>query len=214
MFGNILSLYDTENFANITTIGDFNFRGLFSGDSGLVSVKGLILPLSALSPSCYERLFSGCSSLKDCVTLPAMTLNENCYAGMFENCTSLTKVPELPATTLAKDCYEDMFKQCYSLKTGPRVLPAEEILQSSYYWMFQNCESLIYAPKILAKRRSQDVSNYSSVLSYMFDGCTSLKSVTVPFLTPSGWTQSNLSYWLPSENKGIYKISSSIVDEN
>ena len=44
--------------------------------------------------------------------LPAMTLADSCYNSMFSYCTSLTQAPALPATTLANRCYYDMFNGC------------------------------------------------------------------------------------------------------
>ena len=44
------------------------------------------------------------------------TFVPSCYSRMFEGCTALTQVPLLPATTLAVDCYSYMFYGCTSLK--------------------------------------------------------------------------------------------------
>ena len=214
-FGNILSLYDTENFANITTIENFNFSNLFSDDVGLVSVKGLILPLYTLTENCYSRMFSGCVSLKDTVTLPARILAESCYNSMFEDCQSLIKAPELPATVLAESCYCNMFAGCRSLKIAPKILPAEELLQDVYSHMFKGCTFLASAPKIMAKRSNASVKSYSSVLNNMFVDCTSLKKVVIPFFSPwNNWYSFNAYQWLPSNVKGTYVISSSLIDEN
>ena len=41
---------------------------------------------------------------------------DSCYNHMFSDCTSLTQAPNLPATTLANSCYNGMFRSCTSLK--------------------------------------------------------------------------------------------------
>ena len=66
----------------------------------LIKADGSRLDIS--KKSCYNGLFSGCTSLTTAPSLPATTLSESCYQNMFNGCTSLTSAPELPATTLTK----------------------------------------------------------------------------------------------------------------
>ena len=69
-----------------------------------------------MADSCYNHMFSDCTSLTQAPNLPATTLADSCYNYMFSDCTSLTQAPNLPATTLANSCYNGMFRSCTSLK--------------------------------------------------------------------------------------------------
>ena len=90
VYGNIMSLIDSTDFANLTVLTNArNFRALFFACSGLTSAENLILP--------------------------ATTLTERCYSSLFERCSNLTTAPELPATTLVNYCYNNLFLYCYSI---------------------------------------------------------------------------------------------------
>lgn len=118
VYGNIMSLINSTNFTNLTTLtSDFTFYNLFQNCTGLTDASNLILP--------------------------ATTLTEFCYAGIFDSCTSLTATPELPATTLAICCYNGMFYGCASLTIAP-VLSVSILLPRCYDSMFFNCSSLNY----------------------------------------------------------------------
>ena len=116
VYGNIMSLVSGDSFENADTLtGQYTFRNLFSGCTGLTSAENLILPTTTLTKSCYFGMFQGCTSLTTAPELPATTLAIDCYNSMFHNCTSLTTAPALSATTLANYCYANMLKYCSSL---------------------------------------------------------------------------------------------------
>ena len=192
--GNIMSLIYGDNFIGQTTLSSsYNFVHIFKS-SKVVNASNLILPATALTSSCYNGMFKGCTSLAAAPVLPATTLASSCYSNMFQNCTSLTAAPELPATkltgtycysymfsgctsltaapelpatTLTADCYGYMFNGCTSLATAP-VLPATTLANYCYEHMFQNCTSLTAAPVLPATT----LANYC--YNNMFNGCTSL----------------------------------------
>ena len=196
--GNIMSLINKTEFSKLDTlVSEDTFRGLFSGNGGLVSTEDLVLPATTLESCCYSEMFSGCTSLtsapavlpattlsSDCyrnmfygckklVTapeLPATTLASSCYVNMFYGCTSLTTAPELPATTLAENCYRDMFYGCTSLTTAPE-LPATTLVDNCYNSMFYGCTSLATAPELPATTLA-DYCYYN-----MFNGCTNLNYI-------------------------------------
>ena len=198
--GNIMSLIYGDNFIGQTTLSSsYNFVSIFKS-SKVVNASNLILPATTLTSSCYNGMFSGCTSLVAAPTLSATTLASSCYSNMFKNCTSLTAAPELPATTLTgtycysymfigctsltaapelpattltSDCYGYMFYGCTSLATAP-VLPATTLANYCYEHMFQNCTSLTAAPELPATT----LANYC--YNNMFNGCTSL--ATAPAL--------------------------------
>lgn len=201
VYGNVMSLYNKDNFANLTTIGyDYAFYKLFNKNNYIninESVGKLLLPATTLTSHCYGYMFRGCTSLTtapelpattlaiycysnmfwDCTSLttapalPATTLAESCYASMFENCTSLTTAPALPATTLANYCYSGMFYKCTNLITAPATLPATILAQYCYRGMFDSCKSLTTAPRILATTTAY------FCCYQMFYRCTSLTTV-------------------------------------
>ena len=150
------------------------------------------LPSVNLGFRCYGLMFQNCTSLTKAPYLPATTLAESCYYSMFSGCTSLTKAPDLPATTLAERCYYSMFYNCKSLTKAPE-LTATTLAEYCYYSMFENSsveEADIMATKFLP-----------NTASYMFENCTSLKSVKVrltEWTNPtSSSTNTNGSYrWL------------------
>ena len=116
VYGNIMSLVDSDGYATATTLQDsYNFYYLFANNTGLTDASDLILPATALTKSCYHLLFFNCMGLTAAPTLPASTLAEGCYDSMFRNCVNLTTAPILPATTLENSCYRMMFSGCTSL---------------------------------------------------------------------------------------------------
>ena len=169
--GNIMSIYDSQNFRTITALNEGDRLALLFYDcAGLISAENLILPATTLADNCYARMFSNCISLTTAPVLPATTLAGGCYFGMFANCTSLTTAPELPVTTLAKSCYSNMFEGCTSLTKTPE-LPTTTLAQSCYYCMFSNCTSLTTAPELPATTLA------SYCYQTMFYGCTSLNYI-------------------------------------
>jgi hypothetical protein len=84
-----------------------------------VKVTGNIMSLGNFAnfcnPYCFDRLFSGCSTMIQAPRLPALKLAKYCYREMFAGCTGLVEAPELPAAELAKYCYSGMFKGCTNL---------------------------------------------------------------------------------------------------
>ena len=89
--GNIMSMMDSTNFANLTTItGTRTFQGLFSSCTRMTDASQIILPATTLSPYCYRYLFQRCTGLTKFPKLPATTMASYCYSGMFSGCTGMT----------------------------------------------------------------------------------------------------------------------------
>ena len=122
VYGNVMSLVNSWNFASITTLtGQENFACLF-GDEGTTNTtiknhptKDIVLGATTLTESCYAFMFAGCQGLTRAPELPATTLAPICYHRMFGNCTGLTAAPTLPAPTLVTECYFAMFDGCTNL---------------------------------------------------------------------------------------------------
>ncbi|MBO6000510.1 MAG: Ig domain-containing protein, partial [Spirochaetales bacterium] len=200
VYGNVMSLIDSENFATETEVFECSFFELFYGNEFITShpTKDLILPAETLADHCYAYMFLSCTALEDAPTILATTLADDCcismfndcsnlkmapdllattavsycFHYMFSDCTSLEEAPELPATTLADSCYDSMFENCTSLKKAP-ALPATTMVEDCYLNMFAGCTSLTSAPEL------PSTSLFYHCYYGMFDGCTSLKEAPI-----------------------------------
>ena len=175
IYGNIMSLVNSDNYISATTVSSYAFYSLFDS-ARITKANNLKLPATTLANYCYYYMFNGCSSLTTAPELSATTLASYCYESMFANCTSLTTAPELPATTLAYACYVQMFLDCTNLVNAPS-LPATELASYCYSNMFNGCRNLIQAPELPATTLA------SYCYSSMFRGCTSL--TTAPSILPA-----------------------------
>jgi len=121
VYGNVMSmLYDNDFIGEDTLEYDGQFVYLFSDYDGelecnVVDASNLSLVATTLTNSCYNNMFSNCTSLVTAPQLNATTLASNCYCYMFKGCTSLVTAPQLNATTLTKNCYYHMFYGCTKL---------------------------------------------------------------------------------------------------
>ena len=107
VYGNVMSLLDSQNFKDATSISDeYAFMGLFLGNGRLKNhaEKKILLPATMLSTKCYGYMFYQCSALTVAPELPAATLTESCYEGMFSNCTSLNYIKCLAKDITAEYC--------------------------------------------------------------------------------------------------------------
>lgn|GEM_PF-2853872 len=144
VYGNIMSLYDSNNFATCVTLADeATFAGFFTGNTHIKNKAGkpLLLPATTLSAACYENMFYGCTNITSAPDLPATTLPLHCYSCMFRDCTKLQSAPDIAATTVSEMCCYCMFDNCTELVTGP-VLRAQNLARQCYQQMFQDCEKL------------------------------------------------------------------------
>ena len=169
--GDIQSLSAGDDFKNQNNLATFAAR-LFSGKSW--TFNGIKLSSENLTERCYEAMFkqSGITSLKN-VILPATVLKTRCYNQMFQLCTGLINVNEelLPATTLTEGCYEYMFDGCNNLLNTPK-LAATIIPKNAYYYMFNNCINL---NKILIQNIIKKVSYQGC--AYMFNNCQKITDI-------------------------------------
>lgn len=192
-YGNIMSLIDPNNFANLTTLTggqythQYAFEGLLQG-TNVVSAKELVLPATALTQYCYQRMFQYCTSLTDTPELPATDLDSYCYGAMFMGCDKITTAPALPATTLADFCYEWMFQGCTGLTSSP-TLSASTIENGSYMGMFRNCSNInyieCYATSFVSAATSLWVDGVASAGTFVRDSASTW-SVGIDGI-PTGW---------------------------
>ena len=99
-----------------------------------------------------------------------------------------------------------MFRNCKKLK-NVNPLPEVKPYQTMYNQMFRNCTSMTDAPEIMLSSASA-----LNCMVGMFDGCTSLSSVTVHFKT---WPKASyLNNWLNGvAPTGIFRCPAELPDE-
>ena len=171
VYGNAMSLLDSENYSTKTAIEqDYAFACLFYDIPAFKdhSEKKIVLPATTLTKGCYMGMFFD-SPLENMPKLPATSLAESCYEMMFYSCENLTTAPALPATVLAKNCYKNMFERCENL-TGAPELPATTLAESCYQGMFNECENLTAAPALPATTLAE------GCYRQMFSGCIKLEN--------------------------------------
>ncbi len=119
VYGNVMSLIDSDGFAEAKEVPSGSLLGLFAGNTCIKNhdTYDLVLPAKTLAASCYAFMFAGCNKLERAPELPATQLAYRCYESMFSGCSNLTTAPVLPAKTLADHCYYYMFNGCSSLNS-------------------------------------------------------------------------------------------------
>lgn len=170
IYGNIMSLLYSDDFADKTTFKEYVSTGYGAGaftylfgwnyswaeyedhpeyfNEKIISTKNLILPATTLAPYCYYGMFIACSKMVDCPELPALNLAVACYKEMFYLCDSLLIPPVLPATTMYTECYREMLDRCRHMLYPPE-LPAMVMQDWCYYGMF-SCDTFETAPELPA----------------------------------------------------------------
>ena len=186
--------YATVKSGNHPTMADSCYDSMFSDCTSLTAAPSL--PATTLAGWCYASMFQGCTNLATAPSLPATTLADGCYYHMFSGCTSLTAAPSLPATTLANNCCISMFQGCTNLTTAPS-LPATTLANNCYMSMFQGCTNLATAPSLPATTLAD------SCYYCMFYGCKGIKlsytasgTYTKAYRIPKSGTGTTASYAL------------------
>ena len=145
LYGNMMSLVDDTNFAEITALTSDNnylFQKMFQGQDanyefgGLISAENLVLPALVLAKSCYGKMFNGCTGLTHPPKLPATELvADGVYNNLFNGCTSLLEAPELPATATTTNCYFWMFRYCQNINHIKCLATSLAAASSTSYWL-------------------------------------------------------------------------------
>ena len=199
--GNIMSLLYGQDFENKTKINESNYsyaafdgalKGLFSGNTTLISSENLELPATTLEHHCYANMFAGCINMvKPPKVLPGDTLKRMgpywiaeyaryVYEGMFSGCSSLEESPLIENEYISIGCYKNMFNGCTSLISTPEFI-STGLSVECYYGMFENCTSLETATDLPATdfrgfdfEGPTDNKYANGCYQRMFKGCISL----------------------------------------
>ena len=117
--------------------------------------------LNTASGTNFNYMFQECRSLQ---TIPLLnTASGTLFNSMFQSCYSLQTIPLLD--TSKGTSFSGMFNDCRSLQTIPLLDTSKSSIFSA---MFNNCYSLQTIPSLNL------FSNISSVLTNIFNGCSSL----------------------------------------
>jgi len=112
--GNIMSLINSTNFANLTTLSAaYTFASLFYQDTYLSVATSLLLPATSLQNYSYRRMFAGATMLGGGpINLPATSVPLGAYAHMYDGDTSLNYGSNMSATSIGGYGCSYMYNQC------------------------------------------------------------------------------------------------------
>ena len=160
-----------------TTINDHSYENMFSSCSKLTSVPNGMRNVTSVGEYGCKAMFTSCSELVSVPAdlLPATQVRLQSYLDMFYLCLKLKNAPNLPAQTLGERCYQQMFRGCVELETVPETLPATSAANYCYEHMFAGCTKIKKAPRICL------TSIGTMSLDNMFNGCSSLKEITIDY---------------------------------
>lgn len=202
--GNLLSIINKTNPESVTSgLSQYSLSNLFRGDQYLISAAEMnIGNYNTLGPSCFNYLFSGCTSLTTPPDLSNVTtIGMQSLLGMFSGCTSLTTPPDLSnVTTIGYGGCQSMFSECRSLENGPDFSNATSVDQQALLTMFYRCFllSTVTAPNI------QDLTQNNVLTNWLQNAGTSVPSGTTKVVNvptgatittgsesgiPTGWTR-------------------------
>ena len=209
-YGNIMSLLDGDNYAGMEDFTDaqntpYSFASLFENCTGLVSIENLVLPATALTESCYDQMFRGCTSLNTIMDrLPATSVQSQSYRHMFSGCTSLSAVDRdifiaLSGGTLPARAASSMFAST-SLVVAP-ILYAQSIGNDTYGAMFRNTNTLVVGPIVCCEYMTSAWTNFLTstqlrAVAYYATGATA-RTVSTPAIAPTGGPTPKYFYRYP-----------------
>lgn len=176
-----------------------NMGHMFEGDSVLQSVDMSMFTIDSTSSVLLNHLFCNCEKLTS-VTIPtvnaATTPDSSNYLNvgeMFYNCKNLETVNLTSLNRHLGTNAGEMFYNCERLTsvTGlNKIKPSSLQIYASYspfYYMFYGCKSLP-SMDLSVIDFSDAPSSYSArAMQHVFDGCTSLTSVTLPDPEDAGY---------------------------
>ena len=192
IYGDIMSLVCDANWVRQSTVEANAFKFAFSGctNINIPTDKNLVLSAETLGNSCYEGMFSGCTSLTKAPILAATTsVPQRAYYGMFQGCSNLATPPaSLPATTLGDQAYCQMFANCVKLASAPEFPSTKGTFSGKQicYRMFAKCKMTAVTGQLF----TSDTELVEECYHGMFRHCTSLATVPegyLPSLTLAKW---------------------------
>ena len=169
LYGNCMALLFMDDAVNQQDLSQYPyaFSGLFKNGIAITYVSSNFLPATTLSSHCYEKMFQGCTNLKQVPNLPASVLTEYCYSYMFSE-TGIINPPIVPeVTTWGNYSCEYMFYKCTSL-IAIAAFNYAKLETYSCSHMYDTCKSLT---SVTLTKMTQAKDH---CCEYMFYNCTGL----------------------------------------
>lgn len=193
--------YVPKNFVIPDGVSNLNY--LFSNTKITALTNPLILPSSVNE---IQYLFYNTTTLEDVSNLDGSNANIKNAQLAFSNCYNLTKLPKLKFYSGTHITLNDMFNHCKLITEYPlttinipensyvdlantfanntaltKIPEGLRNLSSSSSYAFSNCINLTtipsYAQKMFTRSDRWYNTDKTSVLSYIFNGCSNLKSI-------------------------------------
>ena len=183
VYGNIVSLFDKENYETLTVVspsnaGKFTFTGLLRDNTTLESAENLNFGnLSSIGQGLqFSNMFFGCTNLKIAPKTIGIRTNNtwnSAFNGMFWGCSNLITVPVFENGFVvgnAKSTFKGMFRGCSALKNGMDMRNFTWSLNTGYdngscSNMYYDCSSitLVYAPNVTGAYQKEFVGWLTNV---------------------------------------------------
>ena len=189
MFGNCRGLTSLD-LTPLDTQRVTDMGGMFQYCSGLTSLD--LTPLDTSKATNMNGIFEGCSSLTRLDLTPLNTQNVTNMSEMFCSCSGLTGLDLAPLDTQNVTDMECMFEGCSGL-TSLDLTPLNTQNVTDMSGMFYGCSGLVEldlsnfdtsnATAMGSPAGYKENSAYSSIRSGMFENCSSLTSLIIPFNT-------------------------------
>ena len=168
------------------------FAYMFSGCTNLKEVNWSGNFYTGTGRRQFDYMFNNCTSLERC---PDMTFHSDNYQsnvsfkGMFRNCTSLREAPVIGLSSagmqsVGNEAFKETFYGCTSLSDASRLTIHTNTTSAytDYSMCFYGCTALTKAPEFCT-----DWYMMRGAMKQFFQGCASLKSVTVRGIFDGGW---------------------------
>lgn len=197
LYGNIMSLFDSKNFATLKEFTQsYAVGSMFKRGYGCKAASSLVLPATALTQNVYFGLFQGCQFKRGPRVLPAPHIGDASYNCMFQSMWTLEEMPIIMATGVNGWGCNQMFAGCTALKeTTPLIFT--NVVANGCNGMFKNCTSLNKVTCLIENPNTSD--NTKDWLTNVSATGTFYKSSSVAESSfprngngiPTGWTIAN-----------------------
>lgn len=202
MFSGCSSLRDVNGLKNWDVSNVESLVGMFSKCSSLEDVNALE-NWDVSKVTRMGAIFDGCSTLTDISGLQGWNVsNLTDFSGAFYGCTGIESLQSLSEWKFSKTFCEAMFYGCSGLKNLDGLQNWNVSNLQTSYMMFANCKNLEDVSALESWRWPTELYLCGST----FEGCESLKSITVsPYLanTIKVINETYVSDWFPSASQEL-----------
>ena len=202
MFRNCPSLENVNGLKNWDVSNVESLSGIFRNCSSLENVNALE-NWDVSKVTRMGGIFDGCSTLTDISGLQGWNVsNVTDFSGAFYNCIGIESLQSLSKWKFSKTFCEAMFYGCSGLKNLDGLQNWNVSNLQTSYMMFANCKNLEDVSALESWRWPNELYMCGST----FEGCESLKSITVsPYLanTIKVINETYVSDWFPSASQEL-----------